>query len=149
MTTTTATPPTRMAYVPGSMEFTHAARAQRTERYQTFRFADKTMGWGFECLLCGDWRSGYADREAAVTGYSRAHAGYCHVINGCHCSQPHLTAALAARIGVKDYYPYALAGWLFALAGGVRRYLPPQYDLNHVPFGGPEFGSGGYRWTRR
>lgn len=139
---------TRVAYVPGSMEFTCAARARRTGQYQTFRFAATEMGWGFECLLCGDWRSSYADRAAAVAGYSRSHAGYCHVINGCYCPQPHLTAAMAARIGVKDSYPYELSGWLFRLAGGVRRYLPPRLDLHKTPFGGPEFGSGGYAWRR-
>lgn len=146
MTTTTAPGRiTPMAYVPG---FGRYKNERRTERYRTWDSPHPDMAWCFECLLCGDWRSGYASREAAVSGYGSAHAGYCHVVNGCHCRQPHLTAAMAARIGVKDQFPAALSGWLFALAGGVRRYRGPAYDLNRVPFGGPEFGSGGYRWTR-
>ena len=35
---------------------------------------------------------------------------------------PHLTAAMAARIGVKDSYPQNRARELFRMAGGTRRY---------------------------
>jgi hypothetical protein len=149
--TTAVKPSARVAYVPGSVRFTYRAREQRTARCRTWLSANPDMAWCAECLLCGEWLTGSATRgqaAARVTDPRTGHAKYCHALNGCHCSQPHLTAALAARIGVADSYPYELAGWLFALAGGVRRYLPPRLDLNGVPFGGPEFGSGGYRWAR-
>lgn len=137
------------AHVPGSVKLTDAAREVRTGRYRTWRSPHPDMAWCAECLLCGDWRSGYASRETAAGYMTGAHAGSCHVLNGCHCPQPHLTAALAARIGVKDEFPGELSGQLFARACGVRLYLPPAGDMNGVPSGGPAFGSGGYRWRKR
>lgn len=135
-----------MTYVPGSAKLSAAALEERTGRYRTWRAQDPGMAWCSECLLCGDWRSGYPSREAAAGYMTGGHAGYCHVLNGCHCTQPHLTAAMAARTGVEDGYPSEAAGQLFAQAGGTRMYRAPVRDLNGTSSGGPPFGSGGYDW---
>lgn len=133
--------------VPGSAKLSPSAREARTRRYRTWRGQHPGLAWCAECLLCGDWRSGYPTRELAAQYVSAVHAASCHVLNGCHCPQPHLTAVMAARLGIRDEYPRELAGRLFALAGGTRRYLPPHLDRRGTPHGGPEHGSGGYRWA--
>jgi hypothetical protein len=146
ITPTAAARPVRLAYVPGFVKFDRALREQRTARYRTWHSRHPDMAYCAECLLCGEWGSGFTSREQAAASITGSHASFCHVINGCHCPEPHLTAAIAARVGVVDSYPYDMSGWLFALAGGTRRYLPPRLDRNGTPFGGPEFGSGGYNW---
>jgi hypothetical protein len=103
--------------VPGSAKLSVSAREARTRRYRTRRGQRPGMAWCAECLLCGTWRSGCPTRE------------------------------LAARLGASEEYPRELAGRLFALAGGTRRYLPPRLDRCGTPHGGPEHGSGGYRWA--
>ena len=118
------TPAGRTAYVPGSVRFTFPAHEARTSHYRTWHSPHRGMAWCGECLLCGDWRSGFASREQAASAIARVHARYCHVVMGCHCPQPHLTAALAARIGVTDSYPYELSGTLFAMAGGCGATCP-------------------------
>ena len=125
----------RLAYVPGSVKFTVPACEQRTASYRTWRSPHPDMAYCAECLLCGEWSSGYTARLGARFWVTRVHARYCHVENGCHCPQPHMTAALAARIGVKDSYPLNRARELFRMAGGTRRYLPPSADLKGVLFG--------------
>lgn len=139
---------TAIFHTPGATRFAACFRERRTARYRSWVSPHRDMVYCAECLLCGAWQAGYTTRQGAEFWVTAVHARYCHVINGCHCTEPHLTAQLAARLGVCGAYPRELASWLFALAGGVRRYLPPRRDLNGVPFGGPEFGSGGYRWTR-
>ena len=124
-----------LVYVPGSTVFTVPVQERRTATYRTWHSPHADMAWGAECLLCGEWQSGYTTREGAGFWADRVHGNYCHVTNGCHCRLPHLTAAMAARIGVKDSYPQSSARVLFRMAGGTRRYLPPSADLNHVPFG--------------
>ena len=119
-----------------------------TRGYRIWHSPHTGMAHGAECLLCGQWTAGHADRERAARWATRTHPGWCHVVTGCHCPEPHLTAEMAARIGVKDSYPRTEAATLFRMAGGVRKYLPPSPDLNGIPHGGPEFGSGGYAWTR-
>jgi hypothetical protein len=112
--------------------------------YRTWR---ETAHYGAECLLCGTWTNGHKTRGEATIWATRVHPTWCHVITGCHCPEPHLTAAMAARIGVKDSYPRAEAATLFRMAAGVRKYRPPGGNGNSGGFG-PEFGSGGYEWTR-
>jgi hypothetical protein len=147
-TTAPRLPDSLLAYVPGSTVFDRGLRERRTDVYRTWHSPHRDMAYGAECLLCGEWSSSYQTRQGAEFWVQRVHARYCHVLTGCHCRQPHITAAMAARIGIRDSYPLNEARTLFRMAGGVRKYLPPQLDLNRVPFGGPEYGSGGYRWTR-
>lgn len=128
---------TAVSYVPGSVRFTYQAREQRTATYSTWR-GKGDMGWCAECLLCGQWTSSQATRAAAAEWATGNHPGWCHVVQGCHCPQPHITAAMAARLGLGADYPRHLAAVLFRMAGGRRRYCPPHLDLNHVPFGAPE-----------
>jgi hypothetical protein len=135
-------------YVPGSTVFDPGMRVRYAPGYRTWRSTDPGMAYGAECLLCGDWNPGLPAREDAVRWASVTHLVWCHVVNGCYCPAPHLTAEMAARIGVKDSYPREAAATLFRMAGGIRKYRPPSPDLNGTPHGGPEFGSGGYRWTR-
>jgi hypothetical protein len=124
-----------LAYVPGSTVFTVPVHEQRTATYRTWHSPHADMSYGAECLLCGEWQSGYTTREGAEFWADRVHGNYCHVTRGCHCRQPHLTAAMAARIGVKDSYPQNRARELFRMAGGTRRYLPQSADLKGVLFG--------------
>jgi hypothetical protein len=137
-----------VCYVPGSTVFDGGMHVQYANGYRTWRSPHDGMAYGAECLLCGRWSAAHKTREDAVSWATRTHPGWCHVVTGCHCPEPHLTAVMAARIGVKDSYPRGSAATLFRMAGGVRRYLPPRPDLNGTLFGGPEFGSGGYKWTR-
>jgi hypothetical protein len=137
-----------VCYVPGSTQLARALREERTDRYRTWHGSDPELGWWWECLLCGEWNAQAASREAAVIVVSRAHPSLCHVLVGCYCLQPHLTAEMAARIGIKDNYPADRAAELFRMAGGVRRYRPAEKTLDSTLISGPEFGSGGYQWTR-
>jgi hypothetical protein len=148
MTTAMTTREQAIRYVPGSTKFAPGMHVQYARGYRTWLSTDPSMAYGSECLLCGGWHPGLPSREDAVQWVTVTHLAWCHVVNGCHCPEPHLTAEMAARIGVKDNYPRKSAATLFRMAGGIRKYLPPSPDLNGIPFGGPEFGSGGYRWTR-
>jgi hypothetical protein len=121
-------------YVPGSAPFPRSVHERRTATYRTWH-GQGDAGYGAECLLCGEWRSGLARRGHAELWATAVHMTWCHVTHGCHCPDPHLTAALAARIGVKDSYPRSLARELFAMAGGTRRYLQPRTDRIGNEFG--------------
>ena len=122
-----------MAYVPGSVRFSYPAREQRTAAYRTW-LGSGDMGWCWECLLCGDWGSSCASRVTAAVQAGGRHPGWCHVANGCHCYWPHITAAMGARLGLGEQYPRHLAGVLFRMAGGVRKYRAPLIDLNGTVF---------------
>ena len=124
-----------VAYVPGSIAFTVPVHEQRTATYRTWHSPHADMAYSVECLLCGVWTSGYASRTDATAWGAEKHPGWCHVTQGCHCPMPHLTAAMAARIGVKDSYPQNRARELFRMAGGTRRYLPPSADRQGTLFG--------------
>ena len=126
-----------VSYVPGSVQFTYAARERRYETYRTW-LGKGDMGWCAECLLCGDWTSSKPNRIHADVWAADNHPGWCHVVQGCHCPQPHITAAMAARLGLGADYPRHLATVLFKLAGGRRKYRAPSPDLHGVPFGAPE-----------
>ena len=126
-----------VGYVPGSTQFTYRAQERRTATHRTW-LAAKGMGWCVECLLCGQWEAGHASREAAARWESERHASWCHVANGCHCPQPHITAAMGARLGLGTDYPRHLGEVLFRLAGGRRKYLEPSPDRHGTPFGAPE-----------
>ena len=117
-----------MAYVPGAARFTCAARERRYETYRTWR-GKGDMGWCAECLLCGEWTSSQPSRIHAGVWAADRHPGWCHVVNGCHCYQPHITAAMGRRLGLGAEYPRHTGRALFQLAGGVRRYQPPTVDL--------------------
>jgi hypothetical protein len=123
----------RMAYIPGSVQFTYRAREVRTESYRTWLGAGD-MNWGWECLLCGDWGSSEPARAAAVARVAGAHPSWCHVRTGCSCGCPHITAAMAARLGIGGEFPAHLAPVLFRLAGGTRKPCPPCFDRHHTPF---------------
>lgn len=123
-----------LAYVPGSAPCPRSAHERRTATYRTWYLPGLSEA-GAECLLCGEWASGYAKRELAELWAGYVHPTWCHVTRGCHCPDPHLTAALAARIGVKGSYPRHLARDLFAMAGGTRRYLQPRTDRAGNEFG--------------
>ena len=114
-----------VSYVPGQGHF---PSERRTANYRTW-LGQKDMGWCAECLLCGDWTSSQGSREAAVRWVTAKHPSWCHVVNGCHCRQPHITAAMGARLGLGAEYPRHLGGVLFRMAGGVRRYCPPSVDM--------------------
>jgi hypothetical protein len=126
-----------VSYVPGSVRFTYAASERRTETYRTWQ-GRQDMGWCAECLLCGQWESSHATRAAAIEWATGNHPGWCHVVQGCHCPQPHITAAMAARLGLGADYPRHLATVLFKLAGGRRKYHPPHLDRYGTPFGASE-----------
>lgn len=128
---------TTVSYVPGSTRFTYAASEQRAESYRTW-LGTKGMEWCAECLLCGQWTSSQQTRAEAVEWAAGSHPGWCHVVQGCHCPQPHITAAMAARLGLGADYPRHLGTILFRMAGGFRKYRAPSLDLHHVPFGAPE-----------
>lgn len=123
-----------VSYVPGSTQFTYAASEQRTETYRTW-LGKGDMGWCAECLLCGQWTSSQQTRAEAVRWATGNHPGWCHAVQGCHCPQPHITAAMGARLGIVEDYPRHLGTVLFRMAGGTRRYLPPHVNFNQVPFG--------------
>ena len=140
ITTTSTTTPgicRPVAYVPGSVRFTYPAREQRTGTYRTW-LGRKDMGWCCECLLCGQWESSKGTRADAIRWGTENHPGWCHVVQGCHCPQPHITAAMGARLGLGDEYPRNLATVLFRMAGGFRKYRAPSLDLHRTPFGAPE-----------
>lgn len=122
-------------FVPGSVKCPPLVREHRTSAYRTWHSPHRDMAYCAECLLCGQWDSGYTARPGAQFWAEAVHAFYCHVARGCHCPQPHLTAAMAARIGVKGSYPQSAARELFRMAGGTRRYLPPQADRGGTLFG--------------
>ena len=123
-----------MSYVPGQG---HLPAEQRTAAYRTWR-GKGDMGWCAECLLCGQWASSEPTRQAAARWGAGNHPGWCHVVQGCHCPTPHITAAMGARLGLGGEYPRHLAAVLFRMAGGRRRYLPPSLDLHKTPHGAPE-----------
>lgn len=123
-----------MAYIPGQVRFTYAAREARTENYRTWQ-GRGDMGWCCECLLCGWWESSQDSREAAARRAGESHPSWCHVRTGCHCRYPHITAAMAARLGLSGgEYPAHLAPVLFKLAGGTRKPCPPCFDRHGTPF---------------
>jgi len=122
-----------MAYVPGSVRFTYAAREQRSATCRTWH-GRQDMGWCWECLLCGDWGSSCATRAQAERMGAVTHPTWCHVVQGCHCAGPHITAAMAARLGISAQYPRHLAGILFRLAGGIRKPVPRQVDKYGEPY---------------
>jgi hypothetical protein len=122
-------------YVPGAVRLTGPAREQRTGTYRTWVGRDD-MGWCAECLLCGEWSSSGPARGAAARWGAERHPHFCHAVNGCHCREPHITAAMGARLGLGAAYPRHLAGTLFRLAGGVRKYRPPAVDYWGVPHHG-------------
>jgi hypothetical protein len=124
-----------LACVPGSVKFTYQARERRTASYRTWAGKHPDMSWCAECLLCGEWGSGYTARAGAEFWVDRVHGFYCHVTRGCHCAEPHITAVMAARLGIRGSYPLSCARELFRMAGGTRRYLQP-----HVDRAGNEFG---------
>jgi hypothetical protein len=116
-----------LACVPGAVRFTYPARERRAGTYRTWLGRDD-MGWCAECLLCGDWSSSGPARAAAARWGAERHPRCCHVVNGCHCREPHITAAMGVRLGLGAEYPRRLAGILFRLAGGTRKYRPPAVD---------------------
>ena len=124
-----------MACVPGSAQFTLAASEHRCETYRTW-YGQK-MGWCAECLLCGEWTSSQHSRVHADVWAADQHPNVCHVVQGCHCPQPHITAAMGARLGLGAEYPRHLGTVLFRMAGGRRKYRPPTLDLHRTPFGAP------------
>jgi hypothetical protein len=126
-----------VSYVPGSVRFTCPVQERRTAGYRTW-LGRKGMGWCVECLLCGQWESGCASRTAAIRWERERHASHCHAVQGCHCPQPHITAAMGARLGLGAEYPRHLGTVLFKLAGGRRKYRAPTLDLHKTPFGAPE-----------
>ena len=123
----------RMISIPGSVQFSPRVREQRTESYRTWRSPHPDMNWCWECLLCGQWESSQGTREAAQERAGVSHPGWCHVVTGCSCKYPHITARMAARLGIRDEYPAHLAAVLFRLAGGIRRPCPPCFDRNGTP----------------
>lgn len=56
------------------------------------------------------------------------HPAVCHVAQGCHCGTPHITAAMAARLGIGSEYPEHLAEILFRLGGGQRKPVARPVD---------------------
>ena len=126
-----------VSYVPGSVQFTYPARERRTATYRTW-IGKQDMRWCAECLLCGQWNSSGRTRAEAIKWATGNHPGWCHVVQGCHCHQPHITAAMAARLGLGAEYPRQLGEILFRLAGGRRKYRAPSRDLHGSPFGAPE-----------
>ena len=125
----------RMAYLPGSTRFTYRAQERRTEHYRTWR-GQGDMGWCWECLDCGDWASSQDTRADAIRRAAVSHPDWCHVAQGCHCDQPHITAAQAARLGLAgESYPWRLGTVLLRMAGGKRRHCPPVPDRYGTPHG--------------
>lgn len=130
---TTATAAERpMTYVPGGTQFTYPARERRTPTYRTWLGA-QDMRYCVECLLCGSWESSNATREEATRWGTETHPRLCHVVTGCHCLYPHITAAVAARLGIGNEVPRHLTRTLFRLAGGRRKYCPPAVDRYGTP----------------
>lgn len=123
----------RMSPVPGATHLV-SADADPALTYRTWPMQDGGCGW--ECLLCGEWG---AEESPAAAGRRRSghHASWCHVTIGCHCGQPHVTAAQAARLGIGGEYPERLAAVLLLLAGGTRVTRPPIRDKNGTLFGMP------------
>lgn len=118
----------RMASIPGSVRFTYPAREVRTGNYRTW-LGRKGMGWCWECLLCGEWRSSAPAREAAVVQARDSHPGWCHVRTGCSCRYPHLTVAMTARLGIDGQeYPAHLGPVLLRMAGAIRKPCAPCFD---------------------
>ena len=126
-----------VSYVPGSVRFTYQAQERRTATCSTW-LGTRGMGWCVECLLCGQWEAGQASRAAAIRWERECHASWCHVVQGCYCPQPHITAAMGARLGLGSEYPRHLATVLFRMAGGRRKYLAPSPDRHGSPFGAPD-----------
>jgi hypothetical protein len=125
--------PVRMACIPGSVRFTYRAREHRTENYRTWR-GQGDMGWCWECLLCGHWESRQPARAWAVARVAGIHPHWCHVSTGCSCRDPHVTAAMATRLGLSGgEFPAHLSVILFRLAGGVRLPCPPCFDRYGTP----------------
>jgi hypothetical protein len=123
----------RMTYIPGSTVFTYWAHEQRTENYRTW-LGSTDMGWCWECLLCGCWESSQDSRAEAVARVADSHPSWCHVRTGCSCDNPHITAAMATRLGIEGEFPAHLAPVLFRLANGVRVPCRPCFDRNGTPF---------------
>src|SRR6185312_5979349 len=86
------------------------------------------------CLLCGQWGSSERTRQSAADRTELVHPTWCHVRTGCSCYHPHITAGMAARLGITDEYPAHLAPVLFRLAGGTRKPCPPCFDMKGTPF---------------
>jgi len=122
-----------LAYIPGSVRFTYPAREQRSATCRTWH-GRQDMGWCWECLLCGDWADSCATRAQAERVGAVTHPTWCHVVQGCHCATPHITAAMAARLGISGEFPRHLAGILFRLAGGIRKPLPRPVDKYGYPY---------------
>ena len=55
----------RMISLPGSVQFSPRVREHRTGTYRTWRSPHPDMKHGWECLLCGEWGSGYETRAEA------------------------------------------------------------------------------------
>lgn len=121
------------AHVPGSARFAGRAREQRAPGYRTWH-GTGGMGWCAECLLCGQWESSFPSRDTAAGWGTERHPRWCHVINGCHCRDPHVTAVMAARLGIGPEYPRHLAAVLYAIAGEYRKHRAPVTDCNGTAF---------------
>ena len=129
MTTTAERQWYEMKPVPGLMKAKR--ETARNEFYRTWADSGSGMGAGWECLRCCEWGSSYAtpaEAEAAAIVH-RDHV--CHVTLGCECFRPHLTAASAARLGIKGDYPQELGPVFMRMAGQPDKRRAPR--AHHRP----------------